>query len=508
MVEIKVNDTVQTALLSETELLIQAARLIDKDDIALAIQLLEQAHRETARSERVLSTLSRLHQRLGNNVKAKEYIEAVSYDSPASTIHSEIELPNESDVAFLADKSNELMDIEYNFESSSPPPKKSPRKTLRLKRNLSSKSVEVKNKAALRSKKKDVSLNYSYPFDDINVPVNSSLPKDKTEAKKPNSSKSKSDLNESLIELQCELNESLVQGLGNDVVEDLGEYYDIFNEEDTENDISVDIFIYTEEVTPEEDIYLSDSNELELYDLWIDDDQVNCEDVNVETGALENSLSVEERARFVAVDSIIDFGWHARELPFLTDVFTGPGWKNTKIALLREVQSGASVEELKLAFDVKEFWKESPRYWITFSKAWVSGESTDATYKNCSWKQALRLVRLFDGVPTFEEIYYFLESEFEYWYENSHLRRCFPAFNHYLFRYLLQRRSIDFMLGRFATVDFFDGLDAISSDLTLSDEILLLQNMGIDLSSKFVIKNSFVSDNYTNEYLLELWNQT
>lgn len=503
------NDTVKIALLSETEILIRAARLVDKGDIALAVQLLEQAHSEKPCSERLLGVLSELNHKLGNHAKVKEYTEAVYYNSSPSDMHNEIELPNESDVSFLADKSSELADVEYNFESSRALPSKLPRKTLSLNLNgkVNKSFDEVKIKKIHRSKKKNVFLKFSNLSDDVDLRENSSSI-NQVEIELPQSNTPESISSIKNIELQSGESQSPVEDLDDYFVGGGDGNFDLLNEEDTDDDISIEIYSLVEEVAPEEELFASDNNELELYDLWIDDEQANDEHDNVEIGVLENSLTFEERARFVAVDCIIEFGWDVRELPFLVEVFSGQGWNNTKMALLREVQSGAAVEELKLAFEIKTFWKDSSRYWITFSKARVSGESADSTYKNCSWKQALRLVRLFNGIPTFEEINDFLEAEFEHWYADAILRRCFPAFNHYLFSYRLNSRNIETMFGGFAIPDFFDGLDTISSHLSNSDEILLLKDMGIDISNKFVSKKSFISDDYTDDYLLKLWNQT
>lgn len=502
------NDIVTVALLSEPEILIRAARLVERGDIALAIQLLEQAHSEKHVSEKILSVLSDLYRKLGNHAKAKEYTEAVFDDSFTYALHPEIELPNESDVAFLADKSSELVDVEYNFESSDSQPRKLSRKTLSLntRENNSSDGAEVK--IYHRSKRKSFTiLKPSHPSDEADLPERSS-PIKQVETELPKNSTQELSPSESCIELKSGESHTLVDDLDDYVVEGLDGYFDILSEEDTDDDISFEIFSYSEEVNLDEELFVTENSELELYDLWVDDEQANDEDNNVKNSVLENSLSFEERARFVAVDCIIEFGWHSRELPFLVDVFSGPGWSNTKIALLREVKSGATVEELKLAFEVKTLWKDSSRYWISFSKAWVSGESADSIYKHCSWKQALRLIRFFNGVPTFEEIYDFLETEFEHWYADTILRRCFPAFNHYLFSYRLHYRNIDSMFGGFAYPEFFDGLNAISAHLPHSDEMLLLKDMGIDLANKFVSKKSFISDDYTDDYLLELWNQT
>ncbi|OBT04689.1 hypothetical protein A9267_17215 [Shewanella sp. UCD-FRSSP16_17] len=507
------NETVPISILSEADILKQAASLVDRGEIKLATKLLEQAYIEKPYSEKLISILSSLHYKLGNHAKAKEYTEAAFNNLASSVIHSELDLPNENDFAFLADKSCELEDAEYSFESPSTLQRKSTRKILSLNRKVPPSPDEVEAKIYHRSKKKHVPLKPHDLQDEVDLSDTSSSPLKQVEITIPESCKPILSTNSltNNTELENEKLQKPVEVLDdvevlNDVEVELDGFYDEIYEEHSDDGIENATFIYSKDV-PEDELFSTDNNELEIYDLWVDDEPTNDVDNNEDNIVLENILTFEDRARFVAVDCIIELGWHSSELPFLVSVFSGPGWHNTKATLIKEVQSGATVEELELAFEVKTLWKDSSRYWITFSKAWVSGESADSTYKHCSWKQALRLVRLFDGLPVFEEIYDFLETEFEYWYGHTILRRCFPAFNHYLFSYRLQRRNMDSMLQGFTLPEFSDGLDAPWSYLPHSDEMSSLKDMGIDLTSKFVCKNSFLSDDYTEDCLSELWIQ-
>lgn len=256
-----------------------------------------------------------------------------------------------------------------------------------------------------------------------------------------------------------------------------------------------------------EESFSFDDNEADLYDFW-DDESDEPEDDSENTSVLENQLTREERARIVAVECILEFDWHTKNLPFLIEVFSTPGWSSTRRALEREVHAGATVDELELGFAVKRLWQESSRYWITFSKAWASGESADATYRHCSWKQALHLVRLFEQLPTLDEVYDLLEREFEYWYHNRILRLCFPAFNKYLFLYRLNSRNETSMFNAFELPEEHDGLEAEWLSQPHSNPMGKLNALGIDLVEKYTTKGYYASDLYTNEYMLELYKRS
>ncbi|WP_213607895.1 hypothetical protein [Pseudoalteromonas sp.] len=240
----------------------------------------------------------------------------------------------------------------------------------------------------------------------------------------------------------------------------------------------------------------------DLYGLWDDSFADEVEDVS-DSGPLDNTLTQEDRAVALAAELITSFDWERSALPFLTEVLCIKGWVNAKRALEREVAAGATLDELILAFEVKNLWLDSPRYWIAFSKAYVSGESTDAIYRHFSWRQALRLIRTFNDLPSFEEVYDLLEQEFDYWYDHKILRLCFPAFIKYLFNYRLNERNITSSIGGFGNAQDYDHVDELWASQTHSEEMQKLNEYGVDLLAKNAQPSYYTSDTYTREYLLE-----
>ncbi|WP_282115039.1 hypothetical protein [Pseudoalteromonas arctica] len=240
----------------------------------------------------------------------------------------------------------------------------------------------------------------------------------------------------------------------------------------------------------------------DLYGLWDDSFDDEVEDFT-DNGALDNTFTQEDRALAEAAKLITSFDWDRSALPFLTEVLCIKGWVNAKRALEREVAAGATLDELMLAFEVKNLWLDSPRYWIAFSKAYASGESTDAIYRHFSWRQALRLIRTFTDLPSFEEVYDLLEQEFDYWYDHKILRLCFPAFIKYLFNYRLNERNITSSIGGFGNAQDYDHVDELWASQTHSEEMQKLNEYGVDLLAKNAQPSYYTSDTYTREYLLE-----
>ena len=240
----------------------------------------------------------------------------------------------------------------------------------------------------------------------------------------------------------------------------------------------------------------------DLYGLWDDSFDDEVEDFT-DNGVLDNTFTQEDRSIEVAAELIAAFDWDRSALPFLKEVLCIKGWVNAKRALEREVAAGATLDELVLAFEVKNLWLDSPRYWIAFSKAYVSGESTDAIYRHFSWRQALRLIRTFNDLPSFEEVYDLLEQEFDYWYDHKILRLCFPAFIKYLFNYRLNERNITSSIGGFGKAQDYDHVDELWASQTHSEEMQKLNEYGVDLLAKNAQPSYYTSDTYTREYLLE-----
>lgn len=276
---------------------------------------------------------------------------------------------------------------------------------------------------------------------------------------------------------------------GNDLIED-----------DLEIEGFADLADFDESVEVEAGSFDTFSDD--LYGLWDDSFDDEVEDFT-DNGALDNTFTQEDRALAEAAKLITSFDWDRSALPFLTEVLCIKGWVNAKRALEREVAAGATLGELMLAFEVKNLWLDSPRYWIAFSKAYASGESTDAIYRHFSWRQALRLIRTFTDLPSFEEVYDLLEQEFDYWYDHKILRLCFPAFIKYLFNYRLNERNITSSIGGFGNAQDYDHVDELWASQTHSEEMQKLNEYGVDLLAKNAQPSYYTSDTYTREYLLE-----
>ncbi len=276
---------------------------------------------------------------------------------------------------------------------------------------------------------------------------------------------------------------------GNYIIEGDLEFEDLSDLTDLDENIEVD---------PDSFDTFSD----DLYGLWDDSFDDEVEDFT-DNGVLDNTFTQEDRSIGVAAELITAFDWERSALPFLTEVLCVKGWVNTKRALEREVAAGATLDELMLAFEVKNLWLDSPRYWIAFSKAYVSGESTNAIYRHFSWRQALRLIRTFTDLPSFEEVYDLLEQEFDYWYDHKVLRLCFPAFIKYLFNYRLNERNITSSIGGFGKAQDYDHVDELWASQTHSEEMQKLNEYGVDLLAKNAQPSYYTSDTYTRDYLLE-----
>lgn len=202
--------------------------------------------------------------------------------------------------------------------------------------------------------------------------------------------------------------------------------------EDADDD--VDVFIAPDrsgalgslEEEPEELSWddLSDLDEFE------EEAQRGFDDSSIE----DDVITREQRARQIAAAVLARADWDIEYLPLLQQVFVENGWSAARVAVEREIANGVLPEELALARKIKRFWGWHEQFWTTFHKIWTNSPyaQADAAYKNMSWAEALRIIRSFPSLPDIEEIYAFIEEEYESWYYNDSLRRTFKAFFKYL----------------------------------------------------------------------------
>lgn len=545
---------------AERELLKQVAEKVDRGENQKAIILLQEALELHNNSELILHSLIHLYQQLGQQDIAYKYTQNL-----LNLQSTQVDLPSDSDFDYLDAQLQELREEEYSFDEpivEAP----APRKTLSLKgkHNHQPSKYDEKSKIVVKNRFKHVLEDHKPKPDFSNKQVKVELTVVR-EADEPNEnsqtpsgnhhsqhatlhndrrttappvcpasleatrlSLEKTAINCNTSNTNNNLNEMVATGLLDSTEQSYTQptNQSLALEENAEfevNDIAisdfdwlVDEFDSVSQQTEADyfgdfEVSLFEENESTdefcLYDFW--DDTLDENEANEqESGVFADTLTLRERAKLVAVEFITAVNWDKSTLPFFTEVFTGRGWNNIKTALEREVNAGTSFEELQLAFEIKTLWLQSSRYWIAFSRAYGPGESTDAIYRHCSWSQALRLLRVFESIPELEEVYDFLEHEFELWFNHDVLRKCFPAFTKYLFNYRLHERNIpEFTHGFYGAAEY-EQADLSWVQFPLSDEMRHLRELGLDLLSLHAPKVDYVSDKYTFDYLYEYWHST
>lgn len=490
---------------SEAEYLKQASLYVGRSQLENAIALLERARLQVPVTNRLINALGKLYLTIGKPAKAAECFQSVLNIRPKFETEVKNELPLIEDLNYLEEQSHQLSEQEYSFETTDEPKTIAPeRKTLSLgaRKPTPDKKIVFKSRQGRNFHENPFDINTtpsevldepSQPFDseafdedsiDIYPSHYDFLPLEDNDEDSGD-----------LVELGGEQEADFVEGYGISVVDEL----------DADLADLADVTVAMPE--PIEDIYY-ESPELpnladeffvgtDVYDHWSDDLLDEDPDDDLDTGVLGDRISREQRAQQAAIECLEAIGWNKKSLSFLTEVFIELGWNNARKALEREVLTGATYEELNLAFDIKQTWAECDRYWISFTGAWLPGETTSATYRHCSWRQALRLVRVFNGIPSSEEVWDLVESEFDYWFGNGALRTRFPAFSKYLFNYRFNESLPTLPVGEYRRFDLNVSLDEMNSSWSYhphSDKYRALSEYGIDVINRYAPKSYYLSD--------------
>lgn len=147
-------------------------------------------------------------------------------------------------------------------------------------------------------------------------------------------------------------------------------------------------------------------------------------------------VSKNMRAWQIAMKTGQTFGLTSKEILVIAGIFEENGWAAARVAIERELERGATVEELYLAAEAKRIWQEHKEY----------GCGCSTYYTVLSWPMALRLVRSFSGYPDPEIIEDFFERIFEHWRNSHNLIRIFWPFSSYLtYRLGVTKGTLDFM---------------------------------------------------------------
>lgn len=226
-----------------------------------------------------------------------------------------------------------------------------------------------------------------------------------------------------------------IDGIDEPIMLDAGSYSEYSSFDPGIADDFPDLALFDSEgelegVPPASGVYHPDpEDELAIYD-FDPDSLLEDDDFKVEPkeAASEYQLTREERALQKAVALIVRYDWPHTTRFLIQQIFVMSGWGATRLALERAIDEGLTPEELVLAAHIKVIWADNDLYWIAFD----STGSTRLSYHALSWRTALLIVRSFESIPQVEEIDVLLEQLFEYWYENTTLRRVFKAFARYL----------------------------------------------------------------------------
>lgn len=206
------------------------------------------------------------------------------------------------------------------------------------------------------------------------------------------------------------------------------------------------------------------------------------QDYEVDTGGKVSRI---ERAKQIAVDVIQTYDWGFQNIGLLQQVFYENGWGACKVAIEHELVRGLTPDELGLAIFVRQLWTENQQYWISFiHTSKQAGQETRAAYKCMSWREALRIIRVFNHLPCEEEIQLFIDNIYDDWYCSPSMQRQYKAF----IRYLKYRTgSVRHTLPAdewfsFITPDEEDGLIELPrDDIKLAKGVCVLKDQGIDL---------------------------
>lgn len=141
-----------------------------------------------------------------------------------------------------------------------------------------------------------------------------------------------------------------------------------------------------------------------------------------------------ERAKQIASNVIDSYDWGIKNLPLLQQVFYENGWGAARVAIEHELARGLTPDELELAIYVRRLWTENEQYWISFIHVTSNqpNQETRAAYKNMSWREALRIIRVFKSLPSEGEIQLFVDQIYDDWYCSSRLQKQYKSFIRYI----------------------------------------------------------------------------
>ena len=155
---------------------------------------------------------------------------------------------------------------------------------------------------------------------------------------------------------------------------------------------------------------------------------------------VDGKVSGRERARQVAIDLGSRYGWDLSGIQLLTELFDVRYWGATRRAVERLLGRGMTPEELEIAIQLREFWRDRSEFSIDLGRvswwAWSGSSAASSRHKVLSWPVALRLVRVTTALPDAMEIEMLLDDLYKEWYFSERLRFAFISFNYFMLHWL------------------------------------------------------------------------
>lgn len=233
----------------------------------------------------------------------------------------------------------------------------------------------------------------------------------------------------------------------------------------------------------EKDVIAESDYDIEsIYGMWDEDIDSHPIDNNTNSSepALSNIISSEDKKRTIAAKCIIVFDWNIDALEFLIDFIPDSGYNKFIDTIQDQIKSGASYEEIVVAYHIKKEWSMNSAYWISFEHFYVTSGSTSDTYKSISLKDCVRFVRSYSCIPDFEDIIHTLDEMLDCWYASTALRLINKSFYSYVFQNLLNDRNNNPSSAYHDYIISHEEIDTTDYSSEY-DELQFLENLGINI---------------------------
>ncbi len=149
-------------------------------------------------------------------------------------------------------------------------------------------------------------------------------------------------------------------------------------------------------------------------------------------------INQEHRARQIAVKELEKFGWDNHHLFVLERIFIDNGISSCRLAIERCVENGMSADEVSLADEIRQYWKNAEYLWTSFERVFSGSpaQSSASYYRFLSWPMAQKIIKSFYNTPTFDEVLQFIDGLYESWFYDDYLRTFYSSFYRYLVYHL------------------------------------------------------------------------